>query len=109
VTEGLAQVYELLTSFVAMSGACALDGGLGTSVLHLLSFVLNDLIIRFGSVSGKAGLMLGRILRSLQGKQVLPGPSKQRSGDQNCKGEGEDRSQAWQAHLSNRFVSVVRF
>jgi hypothetical protein len=77
MTEGLTQVYELLTSFITMSGAGALDGGLGASILHLLSLVPND----------KAGLTLGRILRSLQGKQVLPRPSKQRSGDQSCKGE----------------------
>jgi hypothetical protein len=59
MTEGLTRVYELLTSFIAMSGAGALDGGLGASVLHLLSLVPNDLVIRFRSVSGKAGLALG--------------------------------------------------
>jgi hypothetical protein len=59
MTEGLTRVYELLTYFIAMSGAGALDGGLGASILHLLSFVPNDLVIRFHSVSGKAGPALG--------------------------------------------------
>jgi hypothetical protein len=76
VIEGLARVYELIIPFIASSGARALDGGLGASILHLLSIILDDLIIRLRSVSGKAGPALGQILRGLQGKQVLPGPSR---------------------------------
>jgi hypothetical protein len=59
MTEGLTRVYELLTSFIAMSGAGALDGSLGASVLHLLGHVPNNLVIRLRSVSGKAGPALG--------------------------------------------------
>jgi hypothetical protein len=59
MAEGLTRVYELLTSFIAMSGAGVLDGGLGASVLHLLSLIPNDIVIRFRSVGGKAGPALG--------------------------------------------------
>jgi hypothetical protein len=59
VIEGLALVYELIISFIAMSGARALDGGLGASILLLLSIVPDDLVIRLRSVSGKAGPALG--------------------------------------------------
>jgi hypothetical protein len=76
VHEGFARVYELIISFIAASGARALDGGLGASILHLLSIVPDDLVIRLRSVSGKASPALGRILRGLQGEQVLPGPSR---------------------------------
>jgi hypothetical protein len=45
VIERLARVYELIIPFIAMSGARALDGGLGASILHLLSIVPDDLVI----------------------------------------------------------------
>jgi hypothetical protein len=73
VIEGLTRVYELIISFIASSGARALDGGLGASILRLLSIVPDDLIIGLCSVSGKAGPALGRILRGLQGEQILLG------------------------------------
>jgi hypothetical protein len=73
VTEGFARVYELLTSFIAMSGARALDGGLGASVLHLLSFVPNDLVIRFCSVSGKAGPALAEFSAVCRANKFCPG------------------------------------
>jgi hypothetical protein len=56
------------------------------SVLLLLGIVPNDLIVRLRSISGKASSALGRVFCSLQSKQVLPEPNKQRSDDQNCKG-----------------------
>jgi hypothetical protein len=88
MVEGFARVYELVVSFITLSGARALDGGLRTSVLYLLSLVLDNFIIRFGSISGKAGSALGQIFRRLQGKQILLGPSKQRLLDQSRKGGG---------------------
>jgi hypothetical protein len=86
VIEGLARVYELTISSIASSGTRALDGDLGASILCLLSIVPDDLIIGLRSVSGKAGPVLGQILRSLQGEQILLGPSRQRSDDRNHKG-----------------------
>jgi hypothetical protein len=59
VIKGLARVYELVISFIASSGARALDGGLGASILHLLSIIPDDLVIGLRSVSGKAGPALG--------------------------------------------------
>jgi hypothetical protein len=106
VAEGLARVYELFTTFVAMSGARAFDGGLGASVLLLLSLVPSDLVIRLRSVSGKANLALGQILCGLQSKQVLPEPNKKGSDDQNRKGERQKPTR--QAHLGNWVIPVVR-
>jgi hypothetical protein len=45
VVEGFARVFELIVSFIALSGARALGGGRRTSVLHLLGFVPDNFII----------------------------------------------------------------
>jgi hypothetical protein len=66
VVEESARVFELVVSFITLGGAGALNGGLRTNVLHLLGFVLDNFIIRFGSISGKAGLTLSQILCRLQ-------------------------------------------
>jgi hypothetical protein len=72
VAEGLTQIYELFTSFIAVGGARTLDGSVGAGSLILLGIVPNDLIIRLHPVGGKAGLTQGRVLCGLQSKQVLP-------------------------------------
>jgi hypothetical protein len=45
VVEGFARVCELIVSFVTLSGARALDGALGASILRLLGLVPDDLFI----------------------------------------------------------------
>jgi hypothetical protein len=45
VVEGFARVYELIVSVITLSGARALDGALGASILHLLSLILDDLFV----------------------------------------------------------------
>jgi hypothetical protein len=45
VVEGFARVCELIVSFITLSGAQALDGALGASILRLLSLVPDDLFI----------------------------------------------------------------
>jgi hypothetical protein len=62
VVEEFTRVFELVVSFITLGGARALNGGLRTGILHLLGFVPDNFVIRFGSVSGKAGLALSQIL-----------------------------------------------
>jgi hypothetical protein len=45
VVEEFTRVFELIVSFVTLSGAGALDGGLRTGILYLLGFVPDDFII----------------------------------------------------------------
>jgi hypothetical protein len=45
VAEGLARVHGLFTSFVAMGGARALDGGARAGILVLLSVVPDDPVV----------------------------------------------------------------
>jgi hypothetical protein len=45
VVERFARILELIISFIALSGARALSGGLRTSVLHLLGFIPDDFAI----------------------------------------------------------------
>jgi hypothetical protein len=45
VTEGLARIFELFTSFVVVGSARTLDGGVGVGILILLGIVPNDLVI----------------------------------------------------------------
>jgi hypothetical protein len=45
VVEGFARVHELIVSFIASSGARALDGALGASILHLLGLIPDDLLV----------------------------------------------------------------
>jgi hypothetical protein len=45
VTEGLARIFELFASFIAVGSARTLDDGVGAGILILLGVVPNDLII----------------------------------------------------------------
>jgi hypothetical protein len=65
VDEGFARVHGLIVPFITLSGARTLDGGQRACILCLLGFVPDNLIIRFGSIGGKASLALSQILRRL--------------------------------------------
>jgi hypothetical protein len=45
VVKGFARVHELIVSFITSSGARALDGALGASILRLLGLVPDDLFV----------------------------------------------------------------
>jgi hypothetical protein len=45
VTEGLARIFELFTSFVVVGSTQTLDGSVGAGILILLGIVPNDLVI----------------------------------------------------------------
>jgi hypothetical protein len=68
VAEGLARVFELLTSIIAMGGARTLGGGIRAGIIILLAVIPDDLVIRMFLISGEASLARGKILRSLQSK-----------------------------------------
>jgi hypothetical protein len=68
VTEGLARVFELLTSTIAVGGARTLSGGVRAGVIILLAVIPDDLVIGMFLVSSEASLVRGQILRSLQSK-----------------------------------------
>jgi hypothetical protein len=45
VVEVFARVHELIISFITLSGARALDGALGASILRLLGLIPVDLFV----------------------------------------------------------------